>query len=329
NLKNKIKENKLGIIIILLIFMLLNIRLPYIVNVPGGVIDVIDRVEVNSKIDYSGSLNMTYVRTIDGIIPTLAISFINPKWDIVSKKQENGTSTDDEAKFMDKINLESSIDYAIITAFKNSNKKLIIKDKKIYVTYIFEEAKTNLKVGDEIKRIDNLEMHSKQDIKNYIKSKNIGDKISISVLNNNKKYIRNAQIIEVDNTKLIGIMFDTDYNFDINPKVNVKFEENETGPSGGLMLALTIYSKINNIDITHGKKISGTGTIDEYGNVGEIGGVKYKLAGAIKNKMDIFLVPKGDNYKTAIKEKENNHYDIEIYGVDSFKDAIQYLKELD
>ena len=55
-------------------------------------------------------------------------------------------------------------------------------------------------------------------------------------------------------------------------------------------------------DITKGKKIVGTGTIEEDGSVGSIGGVKYKLNGAVRQKADIFLVPAGENYEEALKE---------------------------
>ena len=64
---------------------------------------------------------------------------------------------------------------------------------------------------------------------------------------------------------------------------------------------LAIYNYLTEEDITHGKTIVGTGTIDINGNVGEISGVKYKLQGAIKEKADIFLVPSGDNYNEAIE----------------------------
>ena len=43
--------------------------------------------------------------------------------------------------------------------------------------------------------------------------------------------------------------------------------------------------------------------------------------------MDIFLVPNGDNYKEAIKEKEKNKYNIKIYGVDTFDEALKKLEE--
>ena len=64
------------------------------------------------------------------------------------------------------------------------------------------------------------------------------------------------------------------------------------------------------------------------GNVGEISGVKYKLAGAVKENSDIFLVPSGENYKEAIKEQKEHNYDIEIVEVKTFDEALDYLKKL-
>ena len=93
-------------------------------------------------------------------------------------------------------------------------------------------------------------------------------------------------------------------------------------------MTLTIYSYLNNIDLTHGKKIVGTGTIDRNGNVGEISGIKYKLMGAVKEKADIFLVPQGENYIEARNLKNEKSYDIDIVPVETFKEALKYLKEL-
>ena len=65
-------------------------------------------------------------------------------------------------------------------------------------------------------------------------------------------------------------------------------------------------------------------TIDIEGNVGEIDGIKYKIAGAVKNKMDVVLVSPY-NYKEAVKVVKDNNYDIEIVEVKTFKDAVEYL----
>ena len=91
-----------------------------------------------------------------------------------------------------------------------------------------------------------------------------------------------------------------------------------------LMIALNIYNSLTSEDITKGRRIAGTGTIDALGNVGAIDGVKYKIIGAHKNKMEIVFVPK-DNYEEAIKVKEEYNYDMEIISVDTFDDALNYL----
>ena len=67
------------------------------------------------------------------------------------------------------------------------------------------------------------------------------------------------------------------------------------------MLTLAIYNSLVDKDITKGKKVVGTGTIEEDGSVGSIGGVKYKLNGAVRQKADVFLVPAGENYEEAFK----------------------------
>ena len=47
--------------------------------------------------------------------------------------------------------------------------------------------------------------------------------------------------------------------------------------------------------------------------------------GAAKNHMDIAFVP-SDNYEEAISTKEKYNYDIEIVKIDTFDEAIEYLK---
>jgi PDZ domain-containing protein len=93
-----------------------------------------------------------------------------------------------------------------------------------------------------------------------------------------------------------------------------------------LILTLGIYSEITGIDILKGRNISGTGTIDINGNVGEIDGIKYKIAGAVRKKMDVILVSPY-NYDEAKEVIEKNNYDIELVKVSTFQEAIDYLMQ--
>jgi Lon-like protease len=66
------------------------------------------------------------------------------------------------------------------------------------------------------------------------------------------------------------------------------------GPSAGLMFTLGIIDKLRPADLTGGKIIAGTGTIDDDGDVGPIGGIPQKLVGAKRVRAQLFLVPAGN-----------------------------------
>ena len=123
----------------------------------------------------------------------------------------------------------------------------------------------------------------------------------------------------------IGILVGTDYDIKTNPKVKFKFKNDETGPSAGLMTSLEIYNRLVKEDLTKGRVIAGTGTISSIGEVGEIGGVKFKLLGAEKKGANIFLCPKA-NYKEALKVHKKNKMKIKLIPVETLNDAIEKLK---
>jgi Lon-like protease len=67
--------------------------------------------------------------------------------------------------------------------------------------------------------------------------------------------------------------------------------EDVGGPSAGLMFALGIVDKLTPIDLTAGQHVAGTGTITPAGEVGPIGGIRQKLAGAREAGATLFLMP--------------------------------------
>ncbi len=65
------------------------------------------------------------------------------------------------------------------------------------------------------------------------------------------------------------------------------------GPSGGLMIALSVYDLVDDADLAAGREIAGTGTIDADGAVGPIGGIELKVLAAHGAGADVFLAPEG------------------------------------
>ncbi|MFD5814550.1 S16 family serine protease [Streptomyces sp. NPDC127038] len=70
------------------------------------------------------------------------------------------------------------------------------------------------------------------------------------------------------------------------------------GPSAGLLFSLGIVDKLDGDgsggDLTGGRVVAGTGTIDADGKVGAVGGVSLKTQAAHRDGATVFLVPKAE-----------------------------------
>lgn len=329
NFINKIlkflNEDKFYIIAILVIVVLFNIKLPYYVSAPGGVIDVKNRIEYDEKIDkQDGSLNMLYVTEYVASIPFYLLSYVIKDWDLESiENSQISNEGVQEINMRNKIMLDNSIHSAMYVAYKEAEHDVEIINQKYYIIGTIIE--NNLKIGDEILEIEGKKVTSLNIIKEEINNHQIGDKLKVLIKRKNKEQNLEIELKEVDEQKALGVVIVENYELKTNPEIELKFKQSESGSSGGLMMALSIYNAISGEDILKGRDIAGTGTIDREGNVGEIGGIKYKIMGAAKNKMDIVLVPSA-NYKEALEVKKEKGYSLKIIEIKTFKDAVTYLK---
>ncbi len=325
-IKNFIKENYKALLFILIIFVLFNYKLPYSIYTPGGMIDMNKRIVSDKKTESKGSINMTYVSMVKGTLPMLGLAKILPSWDIIS--DEDLTLEDEDINDTikrDKYYMEEAISNATLVVFMKADIPYEIKKTDSIITYISEEAKTNLKLYDKILSYDNKNFTYFNDLKEYVSSKNIGDIINFKVERNGKVLNVKAEVIKLDNEPKIGLMTATINEYSSTPQITVKTKSSESGSSGGLMTALAIYDTITDNDLTKGRIIAGTGTIDASGNVGEIGGVIYKLAGAKKNGADVFLCPSA-NYEEAYNYAKKHNINIPIISLDTFDEAVSYLE---
>jgi PDZ domain-containing protein len=90
------------------------------------------------------------------------------------------------------------------------------------------------------------------------------------------------------------------------------------------MFSLGIVDKLTPDDLTAGLTIAGTGTIDDQGNVGAIGGIAQKMRGAKRDGATIFLSP-ADNCTEAVA---NAVPGLELVKVSTLSGAVDALKTL-
>lgn len=324
---NKIKEffknNIKYILILVIVGIIANYPLPYYIEAPGGTIDITNRIDIDGGYVSKGSLNLLYVTEYRGNVMTYLMGLVLPSFDI--EKQEERQISNESAQdiyIRNRVMLENSIDNATILAYRHANKTVNITGYNNIILANYND--NDLKIGDNIISIDDVKVSNLIDIKNELDKKEANQTITISVMRDNKEH---SFKVKLDDEKKLGIIVQTDYEYELDPEINIKFKTSESGSSGGLMLALSIYNAITSEDITHGFKVAGTGTIDIEGNVGEIGGIKYKIMGAVRNKMDLVFVPTA-NYEEAIKVKKEHNYDIDIIKVNTFEEALNCLNNL-
>ena len=331
NKDNKIlsflNENKYFFISVVIIFDLGIYKLPYYIDMPGGLIKVNNRISITEENKLEGSYNLAYVSEVPATPILYVLAKILPSWDLLKKEDMTyNNMTIEEMNEFERLLLKIGENQAKLAAYTRANKTTTVSDTKIKVGLIENTKTTDLKVNDIILKVDGMDFTDVDDFKEMIQNKNVGDIITFEVLNKEDIYTRTAKVYEAEGKKVVGIYLFEDQNITTDPECNIKTNSKEMGPSGGLMTALTIYDKLTKEDLTKGRKISGTGTIDADGTVGEIGGVKYKLAGVVKKHADIFFVPKGENYNEAIKLQKKHNYKIKIVAVETIDDAINYLR---
>lgn len=307
----------LYIIVILLIF----IKLPYNILMPGDISSVNDYVLIEDEHIYEGSYNYAYVKELRANLPFLIVSYFYNKWDI-EKNDKNKIVNEnyDEILYRDKLLLKEGNNNAVILAYSKANKNYKILDNKVIVL----ASNCDIKIFEQILSIDDIEIKTKEDFKNYINTKEVNDEVLIRSKDDKNVYERKLKVQNVDGNKIIGVYLIDINELETNPKINIKIEDNESGSSGSLILALTIYDKLIDEDLTKGRKIVGTGSLDSNGNIIEIGGLKYKMLG-LDDSVDIFLVP-SDNYEEAMSLKNKYKINTKIIGVSTFDEAIDVLK---
>ncbi|MEU4568039.1 PDZ domain-containing protein [Micromonospora sp. NPDC023956] len=148
-----------------------------------------------------------------------------------------------------------------------------------------------LQAGDVITSIDGEPVTSANGLTQLIRSRPVGAALAVG-------FTRGG---------VAGTATVTSRDQDGRPRVGIEIEQQQPhpftleidlgdigGPSAGLMFALGIVDKLDPADLTGGRVVAGTGTIDDEGRVGPIGGIAQKLVGAKQAGAKVFLVPEGN-----------------------------------
>jgi PDZ domain-containing protein len=283
---------------------------PYVIEQPGPVFNTLGTdqpvgsepskdakplITIPSKTTYptAGSLDLLTVSVVGNpdSLPSwieVASAWFTPSKAVlpVDAVFPPGTTTEQSNKENAQLMVDSQQD-AIAAAL---NELGYVYPQEVVVKQIIKGSPADgvLKVGDEIITVNGVHVPGVQTLRDLLKANGAGKPAAIGILRDGK-----ASTVEITPEKsgptvIVGIGAGMHYTFpfDVNIQLN-----NVGGPSAGQMFALGIIDKLTPDQLNGGQRVAGTGTIDNEGNIGAIGGIRQKMYAArdVGNKW--FLAP--------------------------------------
>ncbi|WJY99212.1 Putative serine protease HtrA [Corynebacterium hansenii] len=184
-------------------------------------------------------------------------------------------------------------------------------------------AEGKLEKGDVLAAIDGDDIDRPETLQRTVAGHAPGDRVTLDVVRGGEKKQIEVELganPDDDKRAFLGV------GMAAQPKGDVKVQYNVSGvggPSAGLMLSLAVVDKLSPGDLTEGRTIAGTGTIDGVGVVGPIGGITHKISAAREGGAEFFLVP-GANCAEARTAEAG---DMKLIKVGSLGDAVKALDD--
>ena len=318
---------------------------------PGEADDLARFVTIGGKKDTSkGRYNITsvYLSKANGF--GYLRTKISPFLDYSQSEDVTGGQSSDVFAQVQSFYMQSAIANAEQGAFKTANTPSTTQYRGIYVLSVSKQShfKKSIRVGDTITAVDGHHYENSDGFIKYLANKGKDVSVTIDYLRNGKKGKATGTTIKLAGSKSpeypkgrsgIGIVLTDNVAVTTKPKVAVDPGE-IGGPSGGLMFTLQIYDQLTGNKLSKARNISGTGTMNANGYVGEIGGIDKKVIAAKAAGSTVFFAPYLPPNKNILKyeEKHQTNYqlardtakkhapNIKVVPVVTFQDAINYLE---
>ncbi|WP_432940190.1 YlbL family protein [Kribbella sp. CA-253562] len=184
-------------------------------------------------------------------------------------------------------------------------------------------ADGKLKPGDVVLKVDGVAATKVPQVGELVRKNKVGENVSFLIRRGGAEQtvvVKSAATPGEPTRPMVGITIGVDSPV----KVSVNLGQDIGGPSAGTAFALAIYDKLTPGPLLGGKHVAGTGTIDALGQVGAIGGIQQKIAGAKDDGATVFLVP-APNCEAALHAGVDG---IQLVKISTLNDAIGALEAL-
>ncbi|MFB4211020.1 SepM family pheromone-processing serine protease [Shouchella sp. JSM 1781072] len=324
------------LVLVVVLLVIVRLELPYYYSQPGLAQSVEEMVDVrDGNKDDEGTFMLTTVRSAKATPALMAWSWFS---EFRSLNPAPSGMTDEEYDQRQQLLMSNSQDDAKIAAFQASEAgEVEIEYTGVYVVGTTEgmSADEQLEPGDIITHVDGEAIETSEALIDTLAMYSEGDIVTLTFEREEETLMKNLEFssfpdeLNMDRDRVgVGVSVETVRTTTFTPEVDIAAGA-IGGPSAGLIFALEVYSQLEDIDLTAGYQIAGTGTINEDGDVGSIGGANQKVVASDRAGADYFLVPtSGNNYEDARAAAESINTDMEIVPIQTFEEALSFLETL-
>ncbi|TDD21542.1 PDZ domain-containing protein [Kribbella turkmenica] len=306
---------------------------PFVSFSPGPVKDTLSASKGKAVIEItghetfptSGRLDLTTVSVTSPerelTLPQAMRNWLDPDHDLFPRDIiYPPDQTADEVEQQNTAEMTGSQDSAIAAALQAAK---VPFHPKVSTVAKESPADGKLKPGDVVLAVDGVQVSQIPQVGELVRKHKVGENVVFLIRRGTSEQtvqLTTAATPGEQDRPMVGITI----GIDSPVKVTVNLGQDIGGPSAGTAFALAIYDKLTPGALLDGKHVAGTGTIDAVGQVGAIGGIQQKIAGAREDGATVFLVP-GPNCEAAL---HSGVKDIQLVKITTLNEAIGALKAI-
>jgi PDZ domain-containing protein len=307
-----------------LLICLYAVELPLFVESPGRARAVLPLIDVDGTETYSsrGEFLLTTVNLGRASLYDALRAWIDGDAEILQEEDILAPGqTDREYEAVSRSQMDQSKIAAVSVAFESNTEYPQVHGPGVIVQAVLPGAPADgsLFPGDLITSIDGRPLDGVGDLRNRIREAGTERTLRMRVRPVEGGESRQVDLrpapIPGEDRPVIGIASIPNFPFEVQIASG-----DIGGPSAGLMWALGVTDVLTPGDLTDGRRVAGTGTVDLEGAVGPIGGVRLKVAAAEEAGAEVFLVPTEN-----LAEARGAGHTIDLVAVATVEGAVRAL----
>jgi Lon-like protease len=324
------RKTILGVLLAALLLTGYMTRPDYFVLTPGTAEDLKGFVQVpESPGGDEGTFYLVTVSQQRATWPLFIYGLVNPAVDLIPLQQAipPGMDPEDYRDLMRQYMVESQL-LAKTLALRRAGYTVPVESDGVLVVEVVENspARGILRAGDVIKSVEGRRVMLTEELIHIVQAREVGQAVELSFERDGvlqQAAVQTAEHPDLKGRAALRVLVRT-LNWQPVLPVAIDIETGGiTGPSAGLMFVLEILNQLDADDITGGRRIAGTGTVNIQEVVGPIGGVKQKVVAAEKAGAEFFLVPEENRADAEAMART-----IRVVPVRTLQEALDFLETL-